>query len=164
MCTEPTKWERCVEFHGHECAGLLIGYRAADIALKELGCGRANGQELVAMVEKINCSADAIQVLCGCTFGKKNLIFKDTGKQVFTVGSRRIGESVRISIKPDIIPFDSEYKDLMTKAIERKATLEERKLLSEKNHNLYHLVMEMPIEDFCTLETIPFDFPTNNGN
>ncbi|MBV5307454.1 MAG: formylmethanofuran dehydrogenase, partial [Desulfobulbaceae bacterium] len=25
-------WERCVEFHGHSCPGLAIGYRACEAA------------------------------------------------------------------------------------------------------------------------------------
>ncbi|WP_302049322.1 FmdE family protein [Desulfosporosinus nitroreducens] len=29
-------WERCVEFHGHICPGLAIGFQAAQIALKVL--------------------------------------------------------------------------------------------------------------------------------
>jgi len=29
-------WDRCVEFHGHVCPGLAIGFQAAQIALKVL--------------------------------------------------------------------------------------------------------------------------------
>ncbi|MDR3544029.1 MAG: FmdE family protein [Desulfosporosinus sp.] len=29
-------WDRCVEFHGHICPGLAIGFQAAQIALKVL--------------------------------------------------------------------------------------------------------------------------------
>ena len=30
-------WEKCVAFHGHQCPGLAIGYRAATLALEHLG-------------------------------------------------------------------------------------------------------------------------------
>lgn len=30
-------WDECVRFHGHECPGLAIGYRAAEIAKEQLG-------------------------------------------------------------------------------------------------------------------------------
>ena len=74
-------FDDAVKFHGHACPGLAIGYRVANLALKELG-GRARDEELVAIVENNSCAVDAIQLICGCTFGKGNLIFKDFGKQV----------------------------------------------------------------------------------
>ncbi|NIT04240.1 formylmethanofuran dehydrogenase, partial [Candidatus Saccharibacteria bacterium] len=39
-----------VEFHGHLCPGLAIGFRVARAALDELG-QRAEDEELVAVVE-----------------------------------------------------------------------------------------------------------------
>ena len=29
-----TAWEKCVAFHGHECGGLTIGYKAAEYAME----------------------------------------------------------------------------------------------------------------------------------
>lgn len=74
------------------CPGLAIGYKAAMLALKELG-KRAIDEELVAVVENDSCAVDAIQVMTGCTFGKGNLIFKDYGKQVYTFFKRAEGKS-----------------------------------------------------------------------
>ena len=34
-------WRDCAEFHGHECGGLTIGYKAAHYAIKLLDIGRA---------------------------------------------------------------------------------------------------------------------------
>jgi formylmethanofuran dehydrogenase subunit E len=76
-------FEDIVEFHGHVCPGLALGYRVSMFALKELG-ERALDEELVAIVENNSCAVDAVQVITGCTFGKGNLIFKDYGKQVYT--------------------------------------------------------------------------------
>jgi len=90
--------DNVVEFHGHICPGLVLGYRVSMLALKELG-ERAIDEELVAIVENNSCAVDAVQVMTGCTFGKGNLIFKDYGKQVYTFIKRPSGESLRISIK-----------------------------------------------------------------
>lgn len=30
-------WKKCVEFHGHECGGLTIGYKASLYAIALLG-------------------------------------------------------------------------------------------------------------------------------
>ena len=32
-----TLWERCVEFHGHACGGLAVGYQASLYAMELLG-------------------------------------------------------------------------------------------------------------------------------
>lgn len=86
-----------VDFHGHSCPGLAIGYRVSLRALKELGM-RASDEELVAIVENNSCAVDAVQVTTGCTFGKGNLFFKDYGKQVYTFIKRPSGKGIRISV------------------------------------------------------------------
>jgi putative hydrolase of HD superfamily len=95
------KLKQAVEFHGHLCPGLLIGYRAALIGLEKLGGKRAEDEELVAIVENDSCSVDAIQFLTGCTFGKGNLVFRDWGKQVFTLAYRPDGRGVRLVFQGD---------------------------------------------------------------
>jgi formylmethanofuran dehydrogenase subunit E len=91
--------ERTIAFHGHFCPGLLIGYRAALIALRELGVERAQDEELVTIAETDACGVDAIQFLTGCTIGKGNLILRDWGKQVFTFGRRSDGQMVRVALR-----------------------------------------------------------------
>ena len=90
-------YEDIVNFHGHSCPGLALGYRVSLRALSEFK-GRSEDEELVAVVENSSCAVDAVQVMTGCTFGKGNLIFKDFGKQVYTFIKRPSGKSVRISI------------------------------------------------------------------
>ena len=93
--------EAAVAFHGHLCPGLLIGYRAARLGLERLGGRRSEDEELVAVVENNSCSVDAIQFMTGCTFGKGNLVFRDWGKQVFTLAYRPRGRGVRLCFTGD---------------------------------------------------------------
>lgn len=86
-----------VEFHGHSCPGLALGYRVALVALQLFG-ERAEDEEIVAIVENNSCAVDAIQVMTGCTFGKGNLVWRDFGKQVYTFIKRSSGEAIRIAI------------------------------------------------------------------
>jgi len=86
-----------VDFHGHSCPGLALGYRVSLRALKEFK-GSAEDEELVAVVENNSCAVDAVQVMTGCTFGKGNLIFRDYGKQVYTFIKRPSGKGLRISV------------------------------------------------------------------
>ena len=92
------------EFHGHNCPGLAVGYRMARAALEALGAERAGDEELVAIVENDACGVDALQCLTGCTFGKGNLIFRNYGKQVYTLYSRRSRAGVRVSFHGRGIP------------------------------------------------------------
>ena len=91
------KYGEVLDFHGHSCPGLALGYRVSLRALAEFK-GRAGDEELVAVVENNSCAVDAVQVMTGCTFGKGNLLFRDYGKQVYTFIKRPSGRSVRISV------------------------------------------------------------------
>jgi formylmethanofuran dehydrogenase subunit E len=90
-------YDEVIEFHGHSCPGLALGYRVSLVVLKEFR-GRAEDEELVAIVENNSCAVDAVQVMTGCTFGKGNLIFRDNGKQVYTFLRRPSGRGIRISV------------------------------------------------------------------
>jgi len=96
---EKTPWEKTVEFHGHSCPGLAIGFKAAEAAISVLGHQRDVDEEIVAVVENDSCAVDAIQSVLGCTVGKGNLIFRNNGKQVYTLGHRKDGRAVRVSLK-----------------------------------------------------------------
>ena len=75
-------WKKCVEFHGHECGGLTIGYKASLYAIALLGLGLGGGgnagclsadEEVVCISENDACGVDAIQVILGCSIGGKSL-------------------------------------------------------------------------------------------
>ena len=90
-------FDNIIDFHGHACPGLALGYRVSLRALREFS-HRSEDEELVCVVENNSCAVDAIQVLTGCTFGKGNLIFNDYGKQVYTFFKRPSGKGIRISV------------------------------------------------------------------
>ncbi len=101
-----------VQFHGHLCPGLALGYRVAKAALRELKADRPHDEELVAVVENDSCAVDAIQYITGCTFGKGNLVFRDYGKHVYTFFNRRTGQGVRISEDYRGFEDDSRFGEL----------------------------------------------------
>ncbi|MDK2918385.1 MAG: formylmethanofuran dehydrogenase subunit [Candidatus Petromonas sp.] len=92
-------WNKCVEFHGHECPGLAIGFRACEIAKEKMDLQFSVDEELVCVTENDACGVDAVQIITGCTVGKGNLIYRDTGKMAFSFFSRRTGESIRLVLK-----------------------------------------------------------------
>ena len=53
-------YDEIINFHGHECPGLAIGYRMACSAMEALKSIRAEDEELVAIVENDACGVDAL--------------------------------------------------------------------------------------------------------
>jgi formylmethanofuran dehydrogenase subunit E len=71
-----------------------------------VGAGRAEDEELVAVVENDACGVDALQCLSGCTFGKGNLVFRDYGKQAYVLWNRSTGRAVRVRFTGERAPDD----------------------------------------------------------
>ncbi len=103
-----TIWENCVAFHGHECGGLTIGYKAALYIMELLQLAPGDNQhdtcisddeQIVCIAENDACGVDAIQVILGCSIGKGNLLFHLRGKQAFSFYHRNTGKSVRLVLK-----------------------------------------------------------------
>lgn len=101
-------WEKCVAFHGHECGGLTIGYKAALFAIDLLGLVSAEGnkdscisddEQIICIAENDACGVDAVQVILGCSIGKGNLLFHMRGKQAFSFYNRNTGKSTRLVLK-----------------------------------------------------------------
>src|SRR3990170_551824 len=118
-------FNKCVEFHGHVCPGLAIGFQAARILMERLGVRKAPDEELVTIVETDACGADAIQVMTGCTFGKGNFIFRNYGKHAFSLLDRRKGKGVRVCLRPDALQMDSESLSLSKKVQKDEASEKE---------------------------------------
>jgi formylmethanofuran dehydrogenase subunit E len=139
----PPDLQEVVDFHGHLCPGVAIGYRAARAAMDSMGLSRAYDEELVCVVENDSCSVDAVQYMTGCTFGKGNFIFNDYGKQVFTFASRqRPGRAVRISLRPDAIPPPGEDVDPVKRREEALGRL-----------------LTAPVEELYYVDEIDFELP-----
>ena len=57
-------WEKCVEFHGHGCGGLAVGFRAVLYVWELFGSDQpAEDEEIVCVAETDACGVDAIQAL-----------------------------------------------------------------------------------------------------
>ena len=143
MCRQPTPWERAVEFHGHECPGLAVGYRAAQTGMRVLEAGRAGDEEMVVIAETDSCGVDAIQVLTGCTVGKGNLILRDTGKHVFTFLRRDEGTGVRVALRYGAMGRDRDPV-LFEKVRSGTATAEEQEAFRREQAQRIAHILEAP--------------------
>ncbi|WP_163338895.1 FmdE family protein [Desulfopila sp. IMCC35008] len=116
--------EKTISFHGHNCPGLAIGIRAAELCLRELGHNSQSA--LVAICETDMCGVDAIQMLTGCSVGKGNLIFLDYGKSSFTFFRRSDAKGFRATLDPDFLGDKGlRMTQLMKKKLSGTASAEE---------------------------------------
>lgn len=94
------QWDKCVEFHGHTCPGLAIGFKACEAVSGKMKIGFSSDEEIVCITENDACGVDAIQVITGCSMGKGNLLYRGTGKHAYSFFNRNTGESIRLVLKP----------------------------------------------------------------
>ena len=92
-------WNDCVAFHGHECGGLTIGYKASLYAIELLELEFSDDEQVVCIAENDACGVDGIQVMLGCSVGKGNLLFHMRGKSAYSFYNRKTGKSVRLVLK-----------------------------------------------------------------
>lgn len=159
MCTDKSDWDKVIEFHGHSCPGVAIGYHAARVALQKLQTLRAGDEELVAIVENDACGVDAIQVLTGCTFGKGNLIFNDLGKSVYTFACRNSGRAVRIAVKGSVRRKEPALTKLRDKVYGGTASSEERKAFQDHQQERIRYILDLPDDEFCESREVNIKFP-----
>jgi len=162
--TTPQVWEseefqKCAEFHGHICPGLSLGFQAAKLALNTLAEKRAGDEEIVAIVETDACSADAVQVLTGCTFGKGNFIYKDYGKMALTLLSRKTGSGVRVSMRPGAFAPDDRHFTLLRKIMNGQADEEDTRQFRALHLERSRAVLEMPPDKLFTVESTQIELP-----
>lgn len=152
-------FKKCVQFHGHQCPGLAIGYRAARLAMELLGVGRSRDEELVAVVESDSCSVDAVQVITGCTLGKGNLIFKDHGKQALTLGHRNSGKAVRVALLKGALPPHQEHHEPYEKLRTCTASEDEMERFHERQQQRTLYILEAEAESLFRIQRLDFEFP-----
>lgn len=87
-----------VAFHGHLCPGQILGVRMAVAGCRELSIGEPKNlhKGLVVFVEIDRCATDAIQVVTGCSLGRRTLKHLDYGKMAATFVHVATGEAVRV--------------------------------------------------------------------
>jgi formylmethanofuran dehydrogenase subunit E len=153
-------FKRCLDFHGHLCPGLALGYHAAQAGMQWLAAQRAEDEEVVAIVETDACCADAVQVITGCTFGKGNFIYRDYGKIAFTFFNRATGKGVRIARtaeKED--PVSPEHRNLQGKIRQHTATEAEREQYGRMHEETSKRILDKQPEELFTIKEVIVPLP-----
>ncbi len=110
----PETVEDMVRFHSHMLPGLTVGIWAAEAALREVG-PHFSDEKVVTLTETNMGTADVIQYLTGCTFGKGNHSHLDHGKNAYTFIRRSDGKAIRVSTLAGAFGRSTEHDKLSSK-------------------------------------------------
>lgn len=94
--------DEAVAFHGHLCAGQVIGVKMAMLGLKHIGIDDPRGKDrknLIVFLEIDRCAADAILCVTGCKPGRRSLKIFDYGKMAATFVNLETGKAFRVAAK-----------------------------------------------------------------
>jgi len=160
---ESRDWQRCIEFHGHTCPGIAIGYRAAKAGMEILKENKALDEELATIVETDACGADAVQVLTGCTFGKGNFIYKDYGKHAFTFFSRNSGKGFRVVLKPGALEPDEMHQELIRRISEGSADKNDHAEFGKLHFQRTRDVLDKPLSQLFNIRAVDVPIPEKAG-
>ena len=152
-------FQKCIDFHGHLCPGLSIGFRASQSGMEWLKTERAKDEEIVAIVETDACCADAVQVITGCTFGKGNFIYKDHGKMAFAFLNRDSGKGIRFVLKSDTVPRKQRHLELIKKMQSDTASESERNEFKKLHRERSVEILEKPIEELFNVQELDIELP-----
>jgi formylmethanofuran dehydrogenase subunit E len=152
-------FSKCVEFHGHTCPGLAIGFQAARTLMERLEVQKAPDEELVAIVETDACGADAIQVMTGCTFGKGSFLFKNYGKHAFSLMDRRKRKGVRVCLRSDAFKIDPESLSLSEKVQKDEASAKEIERYRRLRQGRVQKILDMDAKSLFKIEEITPEIP-----
>ncbi len=154
----PDDFKACIEFHGHLCPGLAIGYAAVKAGKKAIQLNSSEDEEIVTIVENDSCAVDAVQKLLGCTFGKGNLVFRDWGKQVYTFFDRTSGKAVRVALKGEL-PLRSTMRALRQKIDSGQGSQQEIEEFKQMRNRSIHLLINSDPSDIFEIREIDTPAP-----
>lgn len=149
--------DKAVSFHGHVCGGQPLGVRMAMAGLRELGMTNPSETDnLVVFVEIDRCIADAIQIVTGCTLGRRRLKLINHDKFAATFLDISNGKAVRISSKKDARAMAMKYagtKGWIMPGERLEEFSEREKMIIIKAYS------EMPEADLISIEKVRVNLP-----
>jgi len=163
--THPPDFADALAFHGHLCLDIAVGYRVALAALAAMEpLVGDDPKALVATVGNDTCAVDAVQALTGCTFGKRNLVPRLTGKPVYVWQHARTGEGIRIYVHYwEKFDADDDFRQRMRAFRDGRMTPEQAAAFEADHQALIDRILTMPEADLFTLTRIQAPPPPKSG-
>jgi formylmethanofuran dehydrogenase subunit E len=148
MCVEKTPWELVIDFHGHTCPGIALGFRIAQLALREMGIRPTSGSECLVKAYTQSCALDAYQVLNRATIGRRALIIEEAQKHLYQFHFTGTEEILQFTISPEVLEYLAAFKAAYSE------NLSPREMQNKRLEGVqYILGLEESV--FCKMERIP---------
>ncbi|MDR2830618.1 MAG: FmdE family protein [Methanobrevibacter sp.] len=137
------------KFHGHLCGGIVMGTKMTMYALEHLGMKlNEKNKDLLVFVEVDRCMADAVQIVSGCTVGKRTLKLMDYGRFAATFYKISTGEGIRVTDDDIRNQNENETKEEL---VERLSNTPNKKLFSFRRVKLRLKKSDFPGKDFSKI-------------
>lgn len=91
-------WEDTVEYHGHVCPGIAMGFKVCEGAIAKLDIDTSK-DKIICIVENNKCPVDAARFILNCTERNGRLIHKELDNQVFSFFNKTNGKKIKIELK-----------------------------------------------------------------
>jgi len=140
-------------FHGHTCAGSLMGARlglAARAALERAG---VEGK-LKAQCYSLSCPVDGIQVMAGTTYGNRALEVQDRGEHRLVLSDEKSGHQVEARITTGAMEKASGSREMAKQARSLPVGSPERKKLEQELDALYTWLKTAPETEVVTVKPL----------
>jgi formylmethanofuran dehydrogenase subunit E len=148
-----------IRFHRHECPGAAFGLRVAEAALDRLGPG-APPPGLVLISETDTCAVDALQVMTGCTYGRRTLVHEDNGRNVFTFVNPGSGTGLRVRARAGSVVFRSPQSWQLADRIERgTATPDDHARFDALQAERTAMLLAAPEEEILRIDQVRCEAP-----
>lgn len=144
MCVEKTPWELVIDFHGHTCPGIALGYRIAQLAQREMGIRPTPDSECLVKAYTQTCAIDAFQVLSRATVGRRALIIEESHKHVYQFHITGTEEILQFTISPEVLEHFSSLKS---------GNLSPREKQNKRLEGVQY-ILSLEESAFCTIERI----------
>lgn len=92
-------WEKTIEFHGHKCPGIAMGFKICEAAIKKLGINPLE-DEIICIAENNTCPTDAIRYILRCNEENNKLSFKLSEDLTFSFLNKTNNQKLKIQFKP----------------------------------------------------------------
>ncbi|AFQ44530.1 formylmethanofuran dehydrogenase subunit E family protein [Desulfosporosinus meridiei] len=129
MCIEKTPWEQVIEFHGHTCTEIALGYRVAQIANRELGVSEIFDPMIKVTAYIHSCALDAFQIINRATYGRNSLFVEEQNIHSYVFQTKDNAEKLQITVTPKIIEIITESAVSLGKRERQAKTIEAIKVI-----------------------------------
>ncbi|KGK89766.1 formylmethanofuran dehydrogenase [Desulfosporosinus sp. HMP52] len=129
MCIEKTPWEQVIEFHGHTCAEIALGYRVAQIANRELGVSEIIEPLIKVTAYTHSCALDAFQIINRATYGRNYLFVVEQNIHSYVFQTKDSAEELQITVRSEIIEQVTEAVESLSSRERQAKTLEAIKII-----------------------------------